>query len=331
VPLQKKIQLEFITNVKAMNATTLSASVVVCTYNRAESLKDTLAALQQQIVQPEIEWEIIVVDNNSKDETRELVEAARRSCPRIRYEFEGKQGLSHARNHGVACAAGEIILFTDDDACPEPDWLATVLQGMRAHQSAACGGYIAPIWEESPPAWLTERFFGFLAVRTERSDTYPITSASEAPFGANMAFRKDVFARVGLFDVRRGRNGTVLSSGEDGELFERILARGLKVMFFGDARVRHKVDAVRLTKQYFRRWRFQASRNIAMSQGFPGRRRVLGIPLYLFPQTGRALVNAVKARLRDPADEAFNREIIVWHFFGALAGLLSANRSRNKS
>ncbi len=308
-----------------------AASIVVCTYNRAASLEETLACLKRQKVPPDIGWEIIVVDNNSQDHTRDVIEAARRQCPRIRYAFEKEQGLSHARNHGVALAAGEIIAFTDDDVCPEADWLAIIVQGMRLHRSAACGGYIAPVWETPPPSWLTERFFGFLAVRNQRSDTYQITSASEAPFGANMAFRKDVLVDIGLFDVRRGRKGNVLASGEDGELFERILASGRKVMFFGNARVSHKVDAFRLTKRYFRRWRFQTSRNIAMSCGFPGERRLFGIPLYLFPQTLRALFNAVRSRLHDPVDEAFNKEIIVWHFFGALAGLLLAHRSRDEN
>ena len=71
----------------------------------------------------------------------------------------------------------------------------------------ACGGYIAPIWEAPPPDWLTERFHGFLAVRTDRTDDYTIESAAQAPFGANMAIRKAVFDKVGLFDTSRGRKG----------------------------------------------------------------------------------------------------------------------------
>ena len=223
----------------------LNASIVVCTYNRAESLRDTLRALQALQAAPGRSWELIVVDNNSKDHTKAVVEEAQAAWPVLRYEFEGAQGLSHARNHGIACARGEVILFTDDDVLPESEWLETTLAGLENHGAQACGGYIAPIWESPPPPWLTERFYGFLAVRTDRSDDHCVTADTPLPFGANMAFRRQVFDRVGLFDTSRGRKGAVLASGEDGEMFERILAAGMKVMFLGGSRVHHKVESFR--------------------------------------------------------------------------------------
>ena len=223
----------------------LDASIVVCTYNRAESLRDTLAALRAQQCVTSLDWEVIIVDNNSKDHTPTVVETAQSSWPLLRYEFEGAQGLSHARNHGIACARGKVILFTDDDVLPEPDWLETTLDGMARHDADACGGFIAPIWETPPPTWLTERFYGFLAVRIDRTDDHRITDTGKTPFGANMAFRRHVFEQVGLFDTNRGRKGAVLASGEDGDMFERILAAGLKVMFLGQSRVHHKVESFR--------------------------------------------------------------------------------------
>ena len=154
----------------------MDASIIVCTYNRAESLKDTLAALAKLDVLPTREWEVVIVDNNSRDHTRQVVEEMQRTWPRLRYVFEPEQGLSHARNRGIAESNGEITLFTDDDVLPEPDWLETTLAGMTEYGADACGGYIAPIWETPPPAWLTERFYGFLAVRTDRTDDYPTAS-----------------------------------------------------------------------------------------------------------------------------------------------------------
>jgi len=302
----------------------MDASIIVCTYNRAESLRETLNSLRSLKAFPICQWEVIVVDNNSKDRTREVVEEIQRDWPLLRYEFEPKQGLSHARNHGIGCARGEVVLFTDDDVLPESDWLETTLAGMEKHQADACGGYIAPIWETPPPAWLTERFYGFLAVRTDRSDDYPIESASQAPFGANMAIRKAVFDKVGLFDTNRGRKGKVLASGEDGEMFERILAAGFKAVFLGQSRVHHKVEAFRVTKRYFRRWRFQTSRNIAQSRGMEGDRRLFNIPLYVFPQLLRAILRMLWAHLTLPRDEAFNREIIVFHFLGLTQALYRA-------
>lgn len=299
----------------------MQASIIVCTYNRAESLKDTLAALARLEVPPALTWEVVVVDNNSRDHTKQVVEAAQQHWPRLRYVFESAQGLSHARNHGIAEAAGEVILFTDDDVLPERDWLETTLAGLERYQADACGGYIAPIWETQPPPWLTERFYGFLAVRTERTDDHPITQASQAPFGANMAVRKQVFDQVGLFDTNRGRKGNVLASGEDGEMFERILGAGLKAVFLGKSRVHHKVESFRLTKRYFRRWRFQTSRNIAQSRGLTGERRLFNIPLYVFPQFMRAIMRMLWGYATQPRDEAFNREIVVYHFLGLMQGL----------
>lgn len=305
----------------------MDASIIVCTYNRAESLKDTLAALNRLEALPTRTWEVIVVDNNSRDQTRQVVEAAQQTWPRLRYVFESAQGLSHARNRGITEAAGGIILFTDDDVLPEQDWLESTLAGLEKFAADACGGYIAPIWETPPPDWLTERFYGFLAVRTDRTDDCIITDTTQTPFGANMAFRKGVFTQVGEFDTSRGRKGKVLASGEDSEMFERILAAGLKVAFLGGARVHHKVESFRLTKRYFRRWRMQTSRNLAISRGVPGARRICNVPLFLFPQFLRAIARAIAGKVTQPSDEAFNREMVVCHFMGTFEGLWHARQA----
>lgn len=304
----------------------MHASIIVCTYNRANSLLDTLASLKALQARPELDWEVIVVDNNSRDHTRQAVQEFQKEWPRLRYEFEAAQGLSNARNHGIASARGDVLLFTDDDVLPEPDWLEVSLAGLEHYSADACGGYIAPLWEVTPPPWLSERFHGFLAVRTDRTDDYPIDSPALAPYGANMVVKKAVFEQVGGFDTHRGRSGKSLASGEDGELFDRILGAGLKAVFLGSSRVHHKVEAFRCTKPYMRRWRYQTSRNLAISKGMPGNNRVFNIPLYLFPQLLRAFIRTLLGRLTQPADEAFFREILVAHFLGTLAGLFHARK-----
>jgi len=299
----------------------LDASIVVCTYNRAASLTETLYALKALKDDSVDGWEVIVVDNNSSDDTRKVVEDLASSWPRLTYAFEPEQGLSHARNHGIRIARGEVILFTDDDVLPEPDWMEKTLEGMRHHGADACGGYVAPIWETEPPEWLTERFYGFLAIRADRTDDYPITDPRQAPFGANMAIARHVLEQVGLFDTARGRKGKVLASGEDGEMFERILRAGYPVWFLGSSRVHHKVEAFRLTKAYMRRWRYQTSRNLALSTPVKGERRFFNVPLYMYPQLLRAMGRTVYGYLFKSADEAFYREIIMWHFLGFIRGL----------
>lgn len=305
----------------------LDASIIICTFNRAESLRDTLRAVRALRAEEGRSWEVVVVDNNSSDNTRDVVAAVQNDWPLLRYEFEPSQGLSHARNRGIAVARGAVLLFTDDDVLPEPEWMEKTLAGLERFDADACGGYIAPIWEVPPPPWLTERFHGFLAVRTDRTDCELMGPDDPAPFGANMAFRRTVFERVGAFDTSRGRKGAVLASGEDGEMFERIRRANLRAAFLGESRVHHKVEAFRCTKRYLRRWRTQTSRNIAISRGVPGTRRIGNIPLYLGPQLLRSIGRALVARVAEPEDEVLHRDMIVCHFLGTIQGLWSVGRA----
>ena len=150
----------------------MHASIIVCTYNRADSLRHTLKCLAALQSPDGVDWEVIVVDNNSNDHTRQVVKEFSSVFPRLRYEYEEQQGLSYARNHGIKSAKGDILLFTDDDVCPEPEWLATIMTSMSRYACDACGGYIAPTWEAPPPSWLTERFHGFPAIKMDAKDPY---------------------------------------------------------------------------------------------------------------------------------------------------------------
>ncbi|MBK1714384.1 glycosyltransferase [Rubrivivax gelatinosus] len=299
----------------------MDATVIVCTYNRAASLADTLAALAALELAPGFEWELVVVDNNSRDATRQTVEdfAAAHPALALRYVFEARQGLSHARNRGIAEARGAILAFTDDDVLPAPDWLALLVRGMEEHGCAAAGGYIAPLWLAPPPAWLTERFYGFLALKTDEDGPKPVSEPEHMPFGASLVFRREVFERLGGFDPNLGRKGAVLAGGEEIDVLMRVVHDGGRVVYFPQARVRHKVEAFRLNKRYFRRWRYQCSRNEAAALPATGR-RIAGVPAYLLPQLARAVGKAAWMRLTSPADEAFRQEMIVWHFLGLMRG-----------
>jgi len=308
----------------------VSASIIVCTYNRHKSLQHTLNCIAAQIVSQEVTWEVIVVDNNSSDRTREIVQAYQKAkvIPCLRYEFEEKQGLSHARNRGIRSAHGDVVLFTDDDVCPEPDWVQRVLEGMDSYNCDACGGCIAPVWEAPAPQWLTDRFYGFLALRIDENGPRFVTEASDMPYGANMAFRRCVFERIGVFDSNLGRKGSFLASGEEIDLFKRLIASGGNVMYHPQARVHHHIEAFRMKKKYFRRWRFQTSYNKVQLFDIPGKRRIFGIPLYLFPQLFKATLKALVGRLHLPSDKAFFYEILVCHNLGYICGLYHKYKSR---
>lgn len=301
----------------------MDASVVVCTYNRCDSLAETLQAIAALQVPADWRWELVVVDNNSRDATRATVERFIAAHPalQVRYEFEPAQGLSNARNRGIEVAQGRHLVFTDDDVLPAPDWLQRLVEAMRAHGAAAAGGYIAPLWLAEPPSWLTERFYGFLALRTDAEGPRVVSEAEEMPFGASLAFERAVFERIGRFDPHLGRKGNVLAGGEEIDVLMRIVAGGGQVLYVPQARVRHKVEAFRLHKRYFRRWRYDCSRAEAVHWPAPGGRHWQGVPLYLFGQLLRAALKTLRLHLTRPADEAFRQEMIVWHFLGLIRGL----------
>jgi len=300
----------------------IDISIIICTYNRSESLKDTLKSINDLNIDNTFQAELLVVDNNSSDKTKETVlEFSQISKIPAHYLFESRQGLSHARNLGVKQAKGKIILFTDDDVLPEKNWLIEMKKSMDEYNCIACGGYISPIWESDRPEWLTERFYGYLAVKTDTSGPKKIQKKDELPFGANMGFRREAFDKYGIFDTNRGRKGADLASGEDGEFFQRMIDADECVYYFPNSRVQHKVESFRLKKTYLRRWRYQSSKNIAQAVGVKGDRLLLGIPLYIFRQLFTAVAKAIVSKAFDKADESFHREMIVCHFLGFMSGL----------
>jgi glycosyltransferase involved in cell wall biosynthesis len=263
----------------------IQASVIVCTYNRCESLRTTLASLAALNVPESISWELIVVDNNSTDGTREVVErfANQQSFPVI-YLLERAQGLSFARNAGIAKARGEFVVFTDDDVLVEPGWLWRLVELFETSQCAAIGGKIVPSWTCRQPEWFTAsgrfRLQGVIVSFDRGAETKRLDSA---PFGANMAFRREVFGRYGGFRTDLGRSGRSLLGGEDSEFCSRLIGAGEQVMYAADAVVYHPVQPERMTKAYFQAWYFEFGRAAVKVEGIPeGTVCYWGIPRYLF-------------------------------------------------
>ena len=186
-------------------------SVVLATWNRARLLAGALEALAAQEVPAGLAWEVVVVDNNSSDSTAGVVDGFANAAVRVRRVFEPEQGLSHARNRGVREARGAIVAFCDDDVLPAADWVAGIPAAMDRWSADGVGGRILPRWEAPPPSWLTEnrRLLRQLALMDwEGSGLLALPLAPNPQvWGANMAFRREVFDRVGLFDPRRGLSG----------------------------------------------------------------------------------------------------------------------------
>ncbi|MGH9327872.1 MAG: glycosyltransferase [Terriglobia bacterium] len=267
----------------------MDISVVICTYNRAASLEVTLSSLRHLEAPPSLTWEILIVDNNSADSTRSVIESFRASSGlNVRYVFELQQGRSFALNRGINEAKGEIIAFTDDDVTLDPKWLVGLKQAFDEWGSIAAGGRIIPVWNDPVPSWL--QMEGQQAVL--HLDLGDEPRELNFAIGANSAFRREAFLKYGVFQAGVSVDGKSAAGYEDDEYGHRLTRAGEKIMYVPGAVVYHPVASHRLTKAYFRKWFYDCGRTMMWARIWP-QETVLyfGIPRFLF----RAFVeNSVK-------------------------------------
>jgi len=266
-----------------MNAQAIT--VVICTYNRAQSLARALTSLQEMSVPPDLSWELIVVDNNSHDDTRRIVHDFIRSSELpLRYVWEGTQGLCRARNTGIKEAKGEIVAFTDDDVTFDPHWLVSIGRAFQQYDCFGVGGKIVPLWPPRKPSWLeTDGQYRLMDVIAKLDLGEEVLEMKNPPYGANMAFRSAAFHKYGDFRPDLDRVGYRLLGGGDTEFGRRLLRGGERVVYEPRAVVYHPVQKHRMTKGYFRCWYFNYGRVLVRVGGFPEEAaRYAGIPRYLF-------------------------------------------------
>src|SRR4051812_8758284 len=184
-------------------------SVVVPTYNRGPQLEALLTSLLDQDMGA-LEYEIVVVDNNSSDDTRSIVEtvASRDPRGRLRYVFEPRQGVSYARNTGVAQTTAPVIAFLDDDGVPGRDWVREMKRAFDEHPEVDCiGGRIKPRWVHPCPSWLTAAHWGPIAIQDRPTAAYlNLQQASSCLLSANLGCRREAVDAVGGFSPDYPRN-----------------------------------------------------------------------------------------------------------------------------
>lgn len=304
-------------------------TVAVCTHNRAARLGETLEHLLQMELPPPLDWELLVVDNASTDETPSVVERfATRTDGRVRYVSEPRQGLSRARNAAVGAARGGIIAFTDDDVIPEPDWLAKLAETFRDYECAGVGGRVAQRWDFEPPDWWLEATDDLGAAIVGFDPGGGPRELDVPPFGANMAFRSEVFERHGGFRTDLGRMGKQLISGEDTEFGRRLLRAGEVLRYAPDAVVHHPVARERATKAYFRRWYYQYGRTVARRDGVPrDAPRILGVPRYLYRMLAGELLRMM---LRSGSRRRFVHELRARRVLGTMMESRRAGNGRGR-
>lgn len=202
------------------------------------------------------EFEIIVVDNNSTDNTAELIHEfkARHSDLRIRYCFEKQQGQSHARNKGILEAQGKILAFTDDDGVPDSHWLSELYKIYQKEERVGCvGGRVILDLPQEIPGWYNEELGRQFLAGFDLKVHQPmeVTQVYYFPFGVNISFLKEALLEVGLFDPNLGKVGKQTLTGDETDRCLALYQKNWRIFYQPAAIVCHVIPPERMTKKYF--------------------------------------------------------------------------------
>jgi glycosyltransferase involved in cell wall biosynthesis len=313
----------------------MDVSIIIATANRASDLCRTLASFAE--VERPGAVELLVVDNHSTDDTRQVVEAAVARFPfPVRYLFEPEAGKYAALNTGIRAASGRIIGATDDDARFERDWLVRAVDGLVRYDCDFVGGPVLPLWGGPKPVWLAERnglHAKVIALLDHGDSVREFGRDISWPLGVNVAYRRDVFERVGLFDNRLGRKIGTLRNQAQREWHLRARAQGARGFYLPDMIVHHLVNPERLRKQYFRRWLYWhgISRALLFKHGgfdmeepelenpmHAGERQIAGVPVHLIRKAMRTLAAWAYHTARRHIAIAFEYELWLCFFAGVV-------------
>lgn len=245
-------------------------TAIICTYNRAKYIGPLLESIAANDLGKE-EYEILLVDNNCTDNTREICEAFAEAHKDVqfRYVVEPEQGLSAARNRGIKEAKGDILVYIDDDALVDAWYLRTIAEYMAEHKDIdAVGGPIIPLYETKEPKWMAlhtkELITGYL-YQGEKIGPF----VKRYPGGGNAAFRASVFQQIGLFNTDLGRKGNGLMGSEEKDIFDKMHAQNMQVRYLPKMILHHIIPQKKLEQDYFDR--------LTLQIGISERQRTLAI------------------------------------------------------
>ena len=305
----------------------VDATVLICTFNRAGDLAKTLSSLADVRVRTGIAWDVLIVDNNSSDDTRAMVEATALAYPvPLRYRFEGRQGKSNALNTGIAATAARIIVFTDDDVQVPETWLDAAIAPLLGRGDIDyTGGPVRPIWGAPRPRWLDEKgnLGGTIAVKDHGPAPFIFEEAKKTPLGVNMAVRRSLIERIGGFRPDLGRSGKSLLGQEQAEFFYRSRRAGARGLYVPDMVLDHVVPGARLTRSYFRRWWYWKGVSHARLHRIHNQTelgidltnvpRIAGVPRFIFGTAAAATRGWLTAWLaRSPTRRAQHRLMLAY-------------------
>jgi glycosyltransferase involved in cell wall biosynthesis len=304
----------------------LDVSVVISTYNGAKVLPAALDSLLDQAA-GDCRYEVIVVDNNSTDNTRQVIESySAGTAMRLRYVFEPRQGVSYGRNAGILNAVAPIIAFTDDDVRVSCDWVRSIKALLDDHpEFDFVGGKVLPEWTAAPPGWLTDANWSPLALVDCGSAPVVVDLDRQLCLvTANLGVRRTLLDSVGLFAPELQRVKDSIGSMEDHELLIRCWRAGKQGLYAPDLIATTVVPPHRMTKEYHRRWhtghgvfcaRMRLLEDVDRT-GHPGidssggreSVRLFGVPGFVYRHFVGSVKNWMVSSIRRQPAEAFRNE-----------------------
>ncbi|MFA6074219.1 MAG: glycosyltransferase family 2 protein [Negativicutes bacterium] len=222
-------------------------SVVICTYNRAKRLRNTIESLLKQTYN---NCELIVIDNASKDNTAVVIA----EYEKVKYVLESRVGVSNARNAGIENSIGKYVAYIDDDETVNSEWIENMVRALETYGADMATGPVFPVYEKQPPYWMPRSFFewGELESIVDKQKPYFINRG----FGTgNSIFRKSAIGGT-RFRTELGRKGNSLVSGEDTVFVDELLSKGCKALFVPGAKVYHQIPVDRLNLEWVTRRAF---------------------------------------------------------------------------
>jgi glycosyltransferase involved in cell wall biosynthesis len=304
----------------------MQLDVIIPTYNRHKLLERTLASLLAAETPTGLDVRVTVVDNNSTDETRSAVESHMgRFQGRLAYVFEHRQGRSHALNAGIRSTTGDLVGMIDDDEEIASGWYASLHAVFSRGEVDFIGGPYVPRWGATPPAWLPKAYLGAIGWVDGGDEVVPFDDNYPGILmGGNAVISRETLNKVGLYNTKLGRTDKRLISGEDDDMYQRLLGAGARGLYVPELIIYHYIPPERLTKKYFRSWCFWRG----VSCGVIDRERRMpvvylgGIPRYVYGQAARGLIKTIAGRLsrRKVASKVFTDELAVWDAAGFFYG-----------
>lgn len=230
-------------------------TVAICTYNRADYLRDTLQGLSVQRADPD-QFEILVVNNNSTDRTSQVCDVFHKRSNNLNFRViaEKQQGLSHARNRAARESSSPVILYIDDDVFLPNDFVETALKYTESYSPPFCaGGRIDVAFEGKPrkPGWIPKELMPMFGLH-EPYETVREYPQNNFPRGGNMVIHQSVFEKAGYFKTDLGRSGTNLLGGEEKAFFDTVRRKGILLYYWPNLRLTHRIGRDRLKKAYIK-------------------------------------------------------------------------------